>query len=221
MAVDEFFLKYPPIIQKLMDEKQDGPNLKEISEYNNQYKQVLITNHVKLFGFMLYLIRRELGLNQTDMGIFLKNYSNNKHRIGLSKSGYSKIENGLTNLDFELVFILSDRLKVDFNIIYELYSKIIMLAVNNGCYLFNRCGYLGHGNNLEIHFNLIETSDEYWYTDLKNYFNYFKESDLEIISDQLAKVFVNKGEIKYILSFQRHMRESRLKRKRSKKTLNN
>lgn len=219
MAVDKFFLSYPPIIQKLMDDEQDDPSFKEITDYNSQYKQVLVTDHIKLFGYMLFLIRKELRLTQSDMGVLLKNFGvgSQRHGIGLSKSGYSKIENGITHLDFEIVFILSDRLDVDFHIIFELYYKIIMLAYNKDCYFMQPCGNLNHGKGLSFFHNLTETSNEYWYTDLKQYKNYFNDFDLVEIKELLNKVLINRETIKTKLNYQKQMRERSLKRRRFQK----
>lgn len=222
MAVDKFFLSYPPIIQKLMDDEQDDPSFKEITDYNSQYKQVLVTDHIKLFGYMLFLIRKELRLTQSDMGVLLKNFGvgSQRHGIGLSKSGYSKIENGITHLDFEIVFILSDRLDVDFNIIFELYYKIIMLAYNKDCYFMQPCGNLNNGKGLSFFHNLTETSNEYWYTDLKQYKNYFNDFDLVEIKELLNKVLINRDTIKTKLNYQKQMRERSLKRRRFQKEKN-
>lgn len=200
-----------PIVKKLMESKEDL-DPKEIQDYLCQYKKVLCTDHTKLFGFMLYLIRKNIGFNQKEMGIFLREAG--KYKLGFSKSGYSKIENGLTYINFDLVFILSSKLRVDFDRIYNLYSLIIKKADKNGCYFVEPCGNLLSGTHSSFLINFYETSDSYWYTDLKDYKKYFLESDLNEINEIILDLVKDRDHINLMMRVNKQMLEMHNRRRK-------
>lgn len=158
-----------------------------------QQKKRLCTDSNKLFGYMWYLIRKACKLNQTEMGTYFKNIDNQK---GLSKSAYSKVENGQTDINFDLVFSFSLNTGIDFDHIYQLYSYIIKKADSNGCSFIKSCGYLGLGSHNGIFLSYQNMSTEYWYTDLKDYYKFFLPSDLESIHDIIYDMFQKSDERK-------------------------
>lgn len=158
-----------------------------------QQKKRLCTDPNKLFGYMWYLIRKACKLNQTEMGAYFSTVKNPK---GLSKSAYSKVENGQTDINFDLVFSFSLNTMIDFDHIYQLYSYIIKKADSNGCSFMNGCGYLGLGSNNGMFISYQNVSKEYWYTDIKDYYKFFLPSDLESINNIIYDMFKKSEERK-------------------------
>ncbi|MDV4317047.1 helix-turn-helix domain-containing protein [Acinetobacter indicus] len=155
-----------------------------------QQKTRLCTDPNKLYGYMWYLIRKALKLNQSQMG---KLFSSSDNKKGLSKSAYSKIENGQTDINFELIFSFSLNTNINFDHLYQLYSFIIRKADSNGCSFLKGCGYLGFGSQNGMFVSYQNVSKEYWYTDLKDYYKFFLPSDLESIHELIVNMYADKA----------------------------
>lgn len=170
--------------------KQNDPNSLalefDIEGTMKLQKEALCTSPDRVYGFMWYLIRNYFGINQTEMGKTFASGYKDKYpiNIGLSKSAYSKIENGITSINFDLILIYSSRFGFSFDLLYNLYSYLLKLAYENDCYYVERCGYLGMGKaNSILRYNGV--SKEGLYTDLKNYFKFFKQTEIESINQYL------------------------------------
>lgn len=160
-----------------------------VTQLIEQQKKRLCTDPNKLFGYMWYLIRKALRLNQTQMGELLRSPFSVK---GLSKSAYSKIENGQTDINFELIFSFSFNTNINFDHLSQLYSFIIRKADSNGCSFLEGCGYLGYGSQNDMFISYKNVSKEYWYTDLKDYYKFFLPSDLESINTLIINMYADK-----------------------------
>lgn len=168
-------------------------------------KESLCTNPDRMYGYMWYLIRNYLGINQQEMGASFFSGYKEKYRVnhGLSKSAYSKVENGHTSINFDLILIYSERFGFSFDILYNLYSYLLKLAYDNNCIYIERCGYLGLGKmNSVLRANNV--SKEYLYTDLKNYYKFFQQSDLDSINQYLDQYLNN---VKNVLIFEKQFKE--------------
>lgn len=203
-----------PMLKKLLDENRE-PTREELKHFIDKYRSILVTDHVKLFGFMLLLIRKKLGLSQTEMGLLTSNFGtvNIRHRGGLSKSGYSKIENGLNHLDFEIIFILSSQLDVGVDTLFKIYYKIIETSHNNNSIFLKKCGNLFYGKQDRHFVSMVDTGDEYFYTSLKDYWDFFNENDKEEILNLIDDAIkVNKSDLKIKFNYLKQMRARLLKR---------
>lgn len=179
--------------------KQNDPNSLAI-EFDIEgtmqlQKKSLCTSPDRMYGYMWYLIRNYLGINQSEMGKTFASGYKDKYpvNIGLSKSAYSKIENGITSINFDLILIYSARFGFSFDLLYNLYSYLLKLAYEDNCYYVERCGYLGLGkSNSILFYNGI--SKDGLYTDLKDYSKFFKKTEIESINQYLDK-HLNKTKI--------------------------
>ncbi|ATZ66128.1 helix-turn-helix domain-containing protein [Acinetobacter haemolyticus] len=90
------------------------------------HTKIIITSAEEIFGYMLYLFRKNLGLNQTEMGqviggLFFK----------YTRSGYSKLERGDTGISIQIIFHLSSLISVHHFHLFAIYDEIIkMIAFN-------------------------------------------------------------------------------------------
>lgn len=211
----DFFENIDPLLKKVMDENRE-PSREELQQFIDKYRSILITDHVKIFGFMLLLIRKKLGLSQTEMGLLISNFGsvNIRHRGGLSKSGYSKIENGLNHLDFEIIFILSGGLNVGVDTLFKIYYKIIEISHNNNSIFLKKCGNLFYGKQNYIFLSMVDTGDEFFYTPLKDYWNFFNKNDKEEILNLIDDVIkIDKSDLTKKFNFFKQVRARRLKKK--------
>lgn len=213
MAENDILEKIDPLLKKVMDENRE-PNREELKQFIDKYRSRLITDHVRIFGFMLLLIRKKLGLSQTEMGLLISNFGtvNIRHRGGLSKSGYSKIENGLTHLDFEIIFILSSQLDVGVDTLFNIYYKIIKISHNNNSIFLKKCGNLFYGKQDQLFLSFVGTGDDFFYTPLKKYWDFFNVNDkdeiLNFIDDAIK---INKSDLKIKFNYLKQMRARLLK----------
>lgn len=178
--------------------KQKDPNSlfseSDIEERMNLQKKSLCTSPDKMFGYMWYLIRNRLDLNQSEMGLAFGSNYKAKYKTGLSKSAYSKIENGQTSINFDLVFIFSSRYGVRIDLIYQLYSYLLRFACDHNCIYLESCGEYGYGK-ANAFTKPSGSSHNYLYTELKHYSKFFSESDLESIYKYIDEVFEKAKEI--------------------------
>lgn len=211
----DFFENIDPLLKKVMDENRE-PSREELQQFIDKYRSILITDHVKIFGFMLLLIRKKIGLSQTEMGLLISNFGtvNIRHRGGLSKSGYSKIENGLNHLDFEIIFILSGELNIGVDTLFKIYYKIIEIFHNNNSIFLKKCGNLFYGKQDHIFLSMVDTGDEFFYTPLKDYWNFFNKNDKEEILNLIDDVIkIDKSDLTKKFNFLKQIRARRLKKK--------
>ena len=96
-----------------------------------------------LFGYILYLFRTELGVSQESMGFQLG---------GISKSGYSKLENGISSLHISHVYMLSHITNVPRKFIYDLLDYLTEYCLSNG-------GRLYVGDDIAV--NAFNENDDY------------------------------------------------------------
>lgn len=151
-------------------------------------KKSLCTNPDKMFGYMWYLIRNRLDLNQSEMGLSFLSLYKDKYNKGLSKSAYSKVENGQTYINFDLIFIFSSRYGGRIDLIYQLYSYLLRFAYDHNCIYLEACGEYGYGKQNGFTKN-AGSSNDFIYTKLKDYSKFFSESDLEPIYKYIDEVF--------------------------------
>ena len=164
-------------------------------------KNRLCTSPDRMFGYMWYLIRTRLGYSQTIMAYSFNSHYKNKYVNGLSKSAYSKIENGQTYINFDLIFIYSKRFGIHFDQIYTLYSHLLKLAFDNDCIYLEPCGLFTYG---KTHGYILRNGVSKYalYTKLKDYSKYFRETDLEKVYIYIDEVFAKAKEaIDYEITF--------------------
>lgn len=161
-------------------------------------KKSLCTSPDKMFGYMWYLIRNRLDLNQSEMGLAFQSNYKEKYKTGLSKSAYSKIENGQTSINFDLVFIFSSRYGVRIDLIYQLYSYLLRFAYDHNCIYLESCGEYGYGRSNGFA-KPSGSSHDYLYTELKHYSKFFSESDLESIYKYIDEVFAKAKELLHFM----------------------
>lgn len=178
--------------------KQKDPNSldieSDIEERMNLQKKSLCTSPDKMFGYMWYLIRNRLDLNQSEMGLAFHSNYKAKYKTGLSKSAYSKIENGQTSINFDLVFIFSSRYGVKIDWVYQLYSYLLKFANDHNCIYVESCGEYGYGRDNRVD-KPSGSSNDYLYTELKHYSKFFSESDLEPVYKYIDEFFAKAKEI--------------------------
>lgn len=97
--------------------------LEELMEALEDQKKVFRTTPDQLFGYILFLFRNEMGLNQESMGQLLG---------GTSKSTYNKLENGIHAPHFSHIFLLCNLTKVPRTFIYEIYEYLTDFTLTNG-----------------------------------------------------------------------------------------
>lgn len=148
-------------------------------------KNLLHTDHNKIFGFMFYLIRNYLNLNQTEMGmVFGQTIHDKYNNKGISKSAYSKIENGETSMNFELLIILSSIFGVDFKFFTDFYRYLMEFFYNKNSIFLKPCATFGFGKNSGYTRNM-KMSEDSMYTKLKDYNKFIAKSDFDNFYDIL------------------------------------
>ncbi|MEN8339910.1 helix-turn-helix transcriptional regulator [Acinetobacter baumannii] len=93
---------------------------------NTLVNKVFITNANEIFGHMMRLIRKNLGLTQEEMGLIL-----GREQFTYSKAGYSKLERGDTGINIDFIFHLSNLTGLSHVTIFSLYSEIINAIFHN------------------------------------------------------------------------------------------
>lgn len=193
--------------------KQKDPNSLAI-EFDTEgamqlQKESLCTSPDRIYGYMWYLIRNYIGINQSEMGKTFHSFYKEKYRVnyGLSKSAYSKIENGITSINFDLILIYSGRFGFSFDLLYNLYSYLLKLAYDNDCFYVEPCGYLNLGKAHSI-LRYNGMSKEGLYTDLKDYSKFFKQIEIESINQYLDQ-YLNQAKkaILYEIEHKKQMQE--------------
>lgn len=92
---------------------------------NTLVNKVFITNANEIFGYMMRLIRKNLGLTQEEMGLILR------EQFTYSKAGYSKLERGATGINIDCIFHLSNLTGLSHITIFSLYNEIINAIFHN------------------------------------------------------------------------------------------
>ncbi|MDR0000492.1 hypothetical protein RFW86_03950 [Acinetobacter sp. 11367] len=92
---------------------------------NTLVNKVFITNANEIFGYMMRLIRKNLGLTQEEMGLILR------EQFTYSKAGYSKLERGDTGINIDCIFHLSNLTGLSHITIFSLYNEIINAIFHN------------------------------------------------------------------------------------------
>lgn len=146
-------------------------------------KSFIKTDQDRIFGYMFYLIRKYFDLNQTEMGSLFYKIGNTK---GLSKSAYSKIENGYTTINFDLIMVFSTNFGVNFNFITNLFYYLTDFFYKIGSIFLKPCGHFGMGLH-SGYTKMKGTSKDYLYTDLKDYSKFIKKQWLDNIMKVLDK----------------------------------
>lgn len=96
----------------------DAIEFDEIATHNSQ-KNTFFTSAEQIFGFLLLLFRKNLGLNQEEMGAVLI------HDQKLSKTGYAKLERAETRINFQILFELSYLTQINFSHIFTMYNHLL------------------------------------------------------------------------------------------------
>ncbi|CAM0621366.1 helix-turn-helix transcriptional regulator [Acinetobacter baumannii] len=90
------------------------------------HTKIIITSAEEIFGYMLYLFRKNLGLNQTEMGQVIGGLF-----VKYTRSGYSKLERGDSGISIQIIFHLSSLISVHHCHLFAIYDEIIkMIAFN-------------------------------------------------------------------------------------------
>lgn len=151
-------------------------------------KQSLCTSPDRMYGYMWFLIRNYFGITQTEMGYSFHSLYKGKYANGLSKSAYSKVENGITSVNFDLILIYSGKYGIEFQQITEFYNYLLHVAYNKDCIYLEPCGYLSFGKHSGFS-KPQHASNEYLYTDLKNYKNFFTNNELSELNLYIDIIF--------------------------------
>lgn len=89
--------------------------------FEKQYEEqsdILITDINRMFGYVFYLIRDQLQLSQEKMA----------NIIGMTKSGYSKIEIGTNGISLDLIFIVGRNFYISHETLLSIYTYLLRLA---------------------------------------------------------------------------------------------
>ncbi|MGR3979015.1 hypothetical protein FW754_15390 [Acinetobacter sp. 1207_04] len=106
------------IVFEKISPDSDAVKFDSTATHNNQ-KKVFFTSAEHIFGFLLLLFRKNLGLNQQEMGAVL--ISGQK----LSKTGYAKLERAETRINIQTLFDLSCLTQINFSHILTMYNHLL------------------------------------------------------------------------------------------------
>ncbi len=90
-------------------------------------KKIFVTSPEEIFGYLLYLFRKNLDLTQEQMGAVLKYEAKSS---SYSKTGYAKLERAETGINLQIIFDLSFFTDLPYNWIFEIYTALIE-AINS------------------------------------------------------------------------------------------
>lgn len=109
---------------KLEEEKEQLEKMEE--DFEKKGDGGVVTNAEEIFGYMMRLFRKNLGLTQEEMGLIL-----GREHFTYSKAGYAKLERGDTRINIECIFHLSNLTGLSHIAIFGLYDKIINIIFHN------------------------------------------------------------------------------------------
>jgi transcriptional regulator with XRE-family HTH domain len=126
---------------KKISPDSDAVEFDPVATHKNQ-KKVFFTSAENIFGFLLLLFRKNLGLNQEEMGAVLT------YGQKLSKTGYAKLERAETRINIQVLFDLSHLTQINFSHILTMYNHLLHLVGESESTVafFEMCGHYGIGN---------------------------------------------------------------------------
>lgn len=138
----------------------------DLTQTRIDQRKVFFTSPEQVFGFLLVIFRKYLGLNQEEMGAVLvlnKPYS---------KTGYAKLERGETSINIQTIFDLSLLTGIKHYHILNMYH-FLLTVINSSeeTIVFHEpCGTYGFGNGGGyVDFKNGSTVKETYSAKLKNY----------------------------------------------------
>lgn len=109
-------------------------------------KKIFVTSPEEIFGYLLYLFRKNLGLTQEQMGAVLKFEGSRPY---YSKTGYAKLERAETGINLQVIFDLSFLTDLPYYLIFDIYMALIE-AINSNSNItiqfHEMCGQHALGN---------------------------------------------------------------------------
>lgn len=90
-------------------------------------KKIFVTSPEEIFGYLLYLFRKNLDLTQEQMGAVLKFGDESS---SYSKTGYAKLERAETGINLQVIFDLSFLTDLPYYWIFKIYT-ILIEAINS------------------------------------------------------------------------------------------
>lgn len=138
----------------------------DLTETRINQRKVFFTSPEQVFGFLLVIFRKYLGLNQEEMGAVLV------YNKPYSKTGYAKLERGETSINIQTIFDLSFLTNIQYHHILNMYNYLLsVIAKSNETVVFHEpCGLYGYGNGGGfVDFKNGSTIKETYSAKLKNY----------------------------------------------------
>lgn len=128
-------------IFKRIRPNSDAVEFDTVATHNNQ-KKAFFTSPELIFGFLLLLFRKNLGLNQEAMGAVLT------YGHPYSKTGYAKLERAETRINIQVIFDLSYLTGINFSHILTIYNHLLHTVGESKSTIgfFEMCGQYGIGN---------------------------------------------------------------------------
>lgn len=121
----EINIEAPKHLSRAAKLEEDKKQLEKM-EKNFEKKEGVITNAEEIFGYMMRLFRKNLGLTQEEMGLII-----GREHFTYSKAGYAKLERGESGINIECIFHLSNLTGLNHVTIFCLYDEIINAIFHN------------------------------------------------------------------------------------------
>lgn len=166
---------------KKISPDSDAVEFDAVATHNNQ-KKVFFTSAENIFGFLLLLFRKNLGLNQEEMGAVLT------HGQKLSKTGYAKLERAETRINIQVLFDLSFLTQINFSHIFTLYNHLLHTVgeSKNHVGFFEMCGQYGIGNiSAQTTFKKIGSIKSTYSAKFDSYIDVIGKQNIDLINNTI------------------------------------
>lgn len=153
-------------------------------------KKVFVTSPEEIFAFLLLSFRRNLGLNQQQMGAILT------HDKPYSKTGYAKLERAETSINIQIIFDLSFLTGINFSLILKLYNRLLHVIANSKYeVIFHKmCGNYRLGNRGGyIVFKDIGTIKQTYATKLQDYIDIVGQTNINLINNTINETITDQA----------------------------
>lgn len=166
---------------KKISPDSDAVEFDPVATHKNQ-KKVFFTSAENIFGFLLLLFRKNLGLNQEEMGAVLT------YGQKLSKTGYAKLERAETRINIQVLFDLSFLTQIEFNIILTMYNHLLHAVGKSKSHVgfFEMCGQYGLGNiSAQTTFKKIGSIKGTYSAKFDSYIDVIGKQNIDIINNTI------------------------------------
>ncbi|MEG6548151.1 helix-turn-helix transcriptional regulator [Acinetobacter bereziniae] len=166
---------------KKISPDSDAVEFDAVATHNNQ-KKIFFTSAEHIFGFLLLLFRKNLGLNQEEMGAVLINGQK------LSKTGYAKLERAETRINIQILFDLSCLTQINFSHIFTIYNHLLHTIGESKCEVgfSEMLGHYGIGNiSSQTIFKKIGSIKSTYSAKYESYIDVIGQQNIDLINNTI------------------------------------